>query len=829
MTVQRRRRWVAVVAAGLFVVTGFQGAPPASAQQAVSTPVDVPGGPVPIPPGLASLAEQGPVEVILSIDAAVDPAAAVPAGMAADKAAVLDDAGPGVSQVSDYDQLPVELVRAESAEALRTLAATPGVTSLTLPRRYRLTADPDLTVIRQPEAQAAGFTGAGFSVAVIDSGVDERRTGVGAAFGDCSGGVGTGTCRIASYTDVAGSGLRDADPGGHGTNVSAIVAKTAPAAKLDVYGVFNGDFATDADVLQALNDVALNGPARKTRAVNLSLGDSSFHTAPCSSGDPESSGYTEVFGRLRSLGIVPVVSAGNAGYDAGNAARQGVSSPACTPGAVSVGATYTVSGTGPISWGFDLCTDEKPSVDTVTCFSQTGPTLSILAPGVDVRAAGITESGTSQAAPHVAGAVADVASASPGLTADGITDLLIGTGAAIIDPRDRKVRRRLDIAAATGAAAAARQITAAGAFVALPAHRALDTRWSAAALAGGATLPVRVNGVSGVPRTGVAAVLVNVTAVTPTARGYLTGWAAGAPKPGVSQLNFAAGQNTAVTMVVKVGTGGVIQLFAGLPGRTHVLVDIEGYFRAGAPVLGGTFAAVTPSRALDTRTTGGPVAARGTRTVQIAGRGGVPAGAAAVVATLTAVSPTSSGHLTAWGGGTQPKVSILNFTAGQNRANLVMIPIPAGQLRVFNASGGPVHLLLDVAGYYVAGSATAPGTFVALPTPVRVVDTRTTTGAVASGSTTGLTIAGRSGVPATGVSAIAGTVTAVLPVSGGHLIVWPFGSPKPAVSNVNFAAGQTIANTFVSRLGSAGRLAVFNGSVGSTQFLLDAVGYYRGP
>ncbi|MGS0684769.1 S8 family serine peptidase [Nakamurella sp. GG22] len=842
MTVNRIRRCAAVVLAGVLIATGLLGTPLPSAQAAGTTgavstgavptgavatgavttapPVDDPGDPVPIPPGLTALAERGPVEVIM----AVDPAVAVPTQMTAEKADVLDAAGPGVSTVRAYDQLPVELVRAESAEALRSLAATPGVLSLTAPRRYRLTADPDLTVIRQPEAQAAGFTGAGFSVAVIDSGVDERRTGVGAAFGDCSRGVGTGTCRIARYTDIAGSGLRDSDPNGHGTNVSAIVAKTAPAAKLYVYGVFDGDFATDEDVLKALDDIALNGPARKIRAVNLSLGDSSFNTSPCTT-----SGYAGVFGRLRSLGIIPVVSAGNSGYDAGNRARQGVSSPACTPGAVSVGATYPVSESAAISWGFDLCTDARPAADTVACFSQTGPTLSILAPGVEVKAAGITESGTSQAAPHVAGAVADVASADPALTPDGITDLLIGTGAAITDPRDGKVRRRLDIAAATGAAAAARQVTAAGAFVALPAHRTLDTRQSGGALAGGSTRSVRVAGVSGVPRTGVAAVLVNVTAVTPTTRGFLTAWAAGAPKPAVSQLSFAAGQNTAGTMVVKVGTGGVIQLFGGLPGRTHVLVDVAGYFRAGAPVLGGTFATVTPSRILDTRTSGGPVAGTGTRMVQVAGRGGIPAGASAVVATLTAVSPTSSGHLDAWGGGAQPKVSTLNFSSGQNRSNLVMLPIPAGQLKVFNATSRPVHLLLDVAGYYLAGTATAPGTFVALPTPVRLVDTRRTTGAVARGSTTAVTIAGRAGIPATAVSAVAGNVTAVLPASGGHLIVWPFGSSKAAVSNVNFVAGQTIANSFVSRLGSAGRLAVFNGSVGSTQFLVDAVGYYRGP
>ena len=65
-----------------------------------------------------------------------------------------------------------------------------------------------------------GGTGAGIRVGVIDSGIDLQS----AEFGDCSGGVGTGTCRItAASRDTAGNGTLD-DVGGHGTAVAFTIA-----------------------------------------------------------------------------------------------------------------------------------------------------------------------------------------------------------------------------------------------------------------------------------------------------------------------------------------------------------------------------------------------------------------------------------------------------------------------------------------------------------------------------------------------------------------------------------------------------------------------------
>ena len=93
-------------------------------------------------------------------------------------------------------------------------------------------------------------------------------------------------------------------------------------------------------------------------------------------------------------------------------------------------------------------------------------------------------------------------------------------------------------------------------------------------------------------------------------------------------------------------------------------------------------------------------AAKTTRNVQVAGRGGVPAGATAVIANLTGTNTTSWGFLSAWpAGSSQPASSNLNFLGGQTVPNLVMLKLGAGgQLSISNGLGS-AHVLLDVMGY----------------------------------------------------------------------------------------------------------------------------------
>jgi subtilisin family serine protease len=341
--------------------------------------------------------------------------------------------------VDSLDNLPLSHVRIDSPAALLALANAPGVVSVSANRRYRMQLKQSLPLIRQPQAAAAGKTGAGTYVAVLDSGVDYRRS----AFGSCTApGTPATTCRVAMAWDQApDDGLLDSVRL-HGTNVAGIVAGVAPAAKVIGVDVFRPDGAYDSDVQAAINKVVgLKRSGINVRAINLSLGDVSYHKGLC----PRDS-YAASFALARSVGILPVVAAGNDGTVAKRFHR-GVGSPACAPGAVSVGAVYDAR-QGRMDWRD--CVD-RTRADKIVCWSQAGRTLTLLAPGSSITAAEVTMSGTSQATPHVAGAVAVLAAQNPAATPDRIEAVLKTTGKLIRDRRAKRSFRRLDLVSALAA------------------------------------------------------------------------------------------------------------------------------------------------------------------------------------------------------------------------------------------------------------------------------------------------------------------------------------------------------------------------------------------
>ena len=376
-----------------------------------------------------------------------------------------------------------------------------------------------------------------------------------------------------------------------------------------------------------------------------------------------------------------------------------------------------------------------------------------------------------------------------------------------------------------------------GSYASVAPTRLLDTRTGigapAAKVAAQGTVTVKVTGRGGVPASGVGAVVLNVTAVAPTRGGFVTVYGPGT-RPTVSNLNFVAGQTVPNLVVVPVSATGTVKLFNGSAGTIHLLADVAGYYRSGAPTTSGAFGSVAPTRLLDTRTgIGAPaakVAAQGTVTVKVTGRGGVPAsGVGAVVLNVTAVAPTRGGFVTVYGPGTRPTASNLNFVAGQTVPNLVVVPVSAtGTVKLFNGSAGTIHLLADVAGYYRSGAPTTSGAFGSVA-PTRLLDTRTGIGApaakVAAQGTVTVKVTGRGGVPASGVGAVVLNVTAVAPTRGGFVTVYGPGT-RPTVSNLNFVAGQTVPNLVVVPVSATGTVKLFNGSAGTIHLLADVAGYY---
>jgi hypothetical protein len=346
----------------------------------------------------------------------------------------------GVTVLQDYPNLATTFVRIADAVALSQLQADPTVRAIQENKVYSLSLTETLPFINQDDVVAQGVTGAGRTVAVIDTGVDYTR----AAFGSCTApNSPAGTCRVLETLEAA-TDDGSLDDSGHGTNVSGIVAGTAPGANLVVADVFVGTGAAFSDISEAINWAIARRSTYNIVAVNLSIQDGSANVAPCV-GYPLASDLD----MARSAGIQPVVAAGNLAYLNGSF-RDGISGPACVPAAVSVGAVYDANYGGGLTWQGGspyACTDATTAADRVTCFSQTAPFLSLLAPGTFVVAAGTPNySGTSMAAPHVAGAWALYSAALPNATQAEILAALQQGGQPVTDGRVvNRVTSRIDL------------------------------------------------------------------------------------------------------------------------------------------------------------------------------------------------------------------------------------------------------------------------------------------------------------------------------------------------------------------------------------------------
>ncbi len=260
---------------------------------------------------------------------------------------------------------------------------------------------------------------------------------------------------------------------------------------------------------------------------------------------------------------------------------------------------------------------------------------------------------------------------------------------------------------------------------------------------------------------------------------------------------------------------------------------------------GSDYTAYGPVRILDTRNgtgiggTAAKVGPNGTVKLQVSGSGTpgslIPAGITGVVLNLTVTNPTATGYLTAYpnqgyGGVPQnrPTSSNVDFQAGQTAPNLAVVPVgPDGIVDLYNGSGGTVNLIADVSGYFTQSAASGYSPL----SPARLVDTRKGVGApkapVAAGGKLTVQIAGADGgqLPS-GLTAVALNVTVVTPQTGGYLTLYPDGGSRPTASNLDFGAGQVIANAVIVPVGSDGKIDVYNGSGGSANVLVDVVGYY---
>ncbi|MEN6335775.1 MAG: S8 family peptidase [Phycisphaerales bacterium] len=218
--------------------------------------------------------------------------------------------------------------------------------------------------------QNLGNRGSGVKIGIIDSGIDYTHPELSATY--------------AGGWDFVNNDNDPFDDYGHGTEVAGLIGAAsngvgmvgvAPEASLYAYKVFNSSGAGNyGNVIAALDRAILDG----MNVVNLSFG---------STGDPGQD-LLDACDRAASAGVVVVASAGNYG---GAGTADTVVFPGRYPSVIAVGATTMA--------------DEHPS------FSSIGPTLDLVAPGVDLYTTTplggyTTVSGTSFSAPYVTGAAA---------------------------------------------------------------------------------------------------------------------------------------------------------------------------------------------------------------------------------------------------------------------------------------------------------------------------------------------------------------------------------------------------------------------------------------
>jgi alpha-tubulin suppressor-like RCC1 family protein len=362
-----------------------------------------------------------------------------------------------------------------------------------------------------------------------------------------------------------------------------------------------------------------------------------------------------------------------------------------------------------------------------------------------------------------------------------------------------------------------------------PAGPTVDGAFSGAGrVRGGTSYEIQIAGRGTVP-TGATAAIVNLTTVGASGPGFATAYPCGATVPTASSVNFGAGGVDPNEVVAKLSPTGSLCVFAFAD--TDVLVDVVGWAASASP-----YVPLTPARLADTRPDGpttdgrfsgaGLVRGGGSYEIQVTGRGGVLAGAAAAVVNLTVTGATGPGFATAYPCSGDPiAASSLNYGPGQTIPNELVTKLsPTGSLCVYVFTD--THVLVDVVGYIPAGTGYTP------LTPARLADTRpagpTTdgrfsgAGIVRGGTSYEIEIIGRTTVPATATAAVVNlTVTGA--TGPGFATAYPCTGEPTSSSSLNYRSGTTRPNELVARLSAAGTLCIYAAT--DTHVLVDVVGY----
>lgn len=393
--------------------------------------------------GPAAATEDGPVDPALFDD--TQDGGTVRVNVVTDQRTDLDSAAEAGEILLSYDTLPLITLRVDRA-GLEALNSKPGVVSVAEDVPVEATLNESTVKIGGDQAVAAGKTGAGTAVAILDTGVATKHPFLGnrvkteACFSVNDAAYGATSLCPDGTVQQEGTGSADAESGpcaamisacSHGTHVAGIAAGNgtgisgapvrgvAPGADIiaiQVFSRFDSDdycgagaspcaLSFTSSQIKGLEKVyALKEAGTDIVAANLSLGGGRWTTA-CTADARKT-----IIDNLYAKGVATVAAAGNNGYTGA------VNAPGCVPSAVTVGST----------------TDD----DQLSSFSNRGPLLDLLAPGTSIVSSVpggtyLSKNGTSMASPHVAGALAVLRQTYPTEGIDSLVSLLATSGTPI--------------------------------------------------------------------------------------------------------------------------------------------------------------------------------------------------------------------------------------------------------------------------------------------------------------------------------------------------------------------------------------------------------------